>query len=152
MRRLGFITLSVAALAAGCDESTGPSRLADTYALARIGLHIPPIAQGPDGGPPFLLGDTLRLDDSRPRDGIEAVLTRIQVMRDGNGATYRNESRHRYQFDGDILSYDTCPIDAYCIASLVYAPLDFQVVGDSLFQVGPEASPLPKSVYGRVRR
>ena len=152
MRKLGFITFAAVTLAAGCDESTGPSVLAESYALARIGLQVPPIALGPDGGPPFLLADTLRLTDPRPRDAIEAALTRILVTRNGDGTTHRMESRHRYQFDGDILSYDTCPIDAFCIASLVYAPLDFQVVGDSLFQVGPEASPLPKSVYGRVRR
>jgi len=152
MRKLGFITFAAVTLAGGCDESTGPSVLAESYALARIGLQVPPIPLGPDGGPPFLLADTLRLTDPRPRDAIEAALTRILVTRNGDGTTHRMESRHRYQFDGDILSYDTCPIDAFCIASLVYAPLDFQVVGDSLFQVGPEASPLPKSVYGRVRR
>lgn len=151
MRKLGFITLVAAVLATGCDESTGPSVLAESYALARIGLVVPPIPLGPDGGAPFLLADTLRLTDPRPRDEIMAVLTRIQVIRDGNGITNRMESQHRYQFDGDILSYDSCPIDAFCIASLVYAPLDFQVVGDSLFQIGPEASPLPTSVYGRVR-
>ena len=151
MRKLGFITLAAAALAAGCDESTGPSVLAESYALARIGLQVPPIPLGPDGGAPFLLADTLRLTDPRPRDEM-AVLTRIQVTRDGNGISHRMESRHRYQFDGDILSYDSCPIDSFCIASLVYAPLDFQVVGDSLFQIGPEAFPLPQSVYGRVRR
>ena len=152
MRKLALITLAAAALAAGCDESTGPSRLAESYALARIGLLVPPIPLGPDGGPPFLLADTLRLTDPRPRDETRAVLTRILVTRNGDGTTHRQESQHRYQFDGDILSYDSCPIGSFCIASLVYAPLDFQVVGDSLFQVGPEASPLPKSVYGRVRR
>ena len=152
MGKLGLITLAAAALTAGCDESTGPSRLAESYALARIGVQVPPIPLGPDGGPPFLLADTLRLTDPRPRDETMAVLTRILVTRNGNGTTHRMESQHRYQFDGDILSYDSCPIDAFCIGSLVYAPLDFQVVGDSLFQIGPEASPLPPSVYGRVRR
>ena len=152
MRKLGLIMLTAAALATGCGESTGPSVLAASYALARIGLQTPPIPLGPEGGPPFLLADTLRLGDPRPRDEIMAVLTRIQVTRDGNGTSHRMESQHRYQFDGEILSYDSCPIDAFCIASLVYAPLDFQVVGDSLFQIGPEASPLPPSVYGRVRR
>lgn len=152
MRKLGFITFTAAVLAAGCHENTGPSLLAESYALARIGLQTPPIPQGPDGGAPFLLADTLRLDDPRPRDETGTVLTRIQVMRDDNGATQRLESQHRYQLEGNILSYDSCPIDALCIASLVYAPLDFLVVGDSLFQVGPEASPLPQSVYGRVRR
>ena len=152
MRKLGLIILAAVALAAGCDESTGPSRLAESYALARIGLLVPPIPLGPDGGPPFLLADTLRLTDPRPRDETMAVLTRILVTRNGDGTTHRQESQHRYQFDGDILSYDSCPIGSFCIASLVYAPLDFQVVGDSLFQIGPEASPLPQSVYGRVRR
>ena len=152
MRKLTVITLVAATLAAGCDESTGPSLLAEAYALARIGLQVPPISLGPDGGAPFLLADTLRLVDDRPRDETGSVLTRIQVVRDDNGATQRLESQHRYQLEGDILSYDSCPLDALCIASLVYAPLDFQVVGDSLFQTGPEASPLQKSVYGRVRR
>ena len=152
MRKLIAITFMTAALAAGCDESTGPSLLGESYALARIGLQTPPIPLGPDGGAPFLLADTLRLDDERPRDETGAVLTRIQVVRDDNGVTNRMESQHRYQLEGDILSYDTCPLGALCIASLVYAPLEFQVVGDSLFQTGPEASPLPKSVYGRVRR
>jgi hypothetical protein len=152
MRKLGFITLTAAALAAGCDENTGPSLLAESYALARIGVQTPPIPQGPDGGAPFLLADTLHLADPRPRDEIIAVLTRIQIMRDDNGIAHRMESQHRYQVEGDILSYDSCPIDAFCIASLVYAPLDFQIIGDSLFQTGPEASPLQKSVYGRVRR
>ena len=152
MRKLGLIALGLTALASGCDENTGPSVLAESYALARIGLQTPPIPLGPDGGPPFLLADTLRLTDPRPRDEIMAVLTRIQVTQNGNGTTHRMESQHRYQFDGDILRYDSCPIDSFCIASLVYAPLDFQIVGDSLFQIGPEASPLPQSVYGRVRR
>lgn len=152
MRKLAVITFAATALAAGCDDHTGPSLLAETYALARIGLQVPPIALGPDGGAPFLLADTLRLDDDRPRDETGAVLTRIQVVRDDNGVTNRLESEHRYQLEGDILSYDSCPIDALCIASLVYAPLEFQVVGDSLFQTGPQASPLQKSVYGRVRR
>jgi hypothetical protein len=151
MRKLGIFTLAAAALAAGCDESTGPSLLAESYALARIGLQTPPIPQGPDGGAPFLLADTLRLPDPRPPDETVAMLTRIQVIRDDNGATHRMESQHHYQFDGDILSYDSCPIEALCIQSLVYAPLEFQVVGDSLFQTGPELSPLQKSVYGRVR-
>jgi hypothetical protein len=153
MGKLGLITLAAATLAAGCDDSgTGPSPLAASYALARIGLQVPPIPQGPDGGAPFLLADTLRLDDDRPRDERGAVLTRVLVMRDASGTINRSESQHRYQLEGNILSYDSCPLDALCIASLVYAPLDFLVVGDSLFQIGPEASPLPKSVYGRVRR
>ena len=152
MRKLTVITFAAAALAAGCDDYTGPSLLAESYALARIGLQVPPIPLGPDGGAPFLLADTLRLDDDRPRDETGAVLTRIQVVRDDNGATQRLESEHRYQLEGDILTYDSCPIDALCIASLVYAPLEFQVIVDSLFQTGPQASPLQKSVYGRVRR
>src|SRR5687767_2003916 len=82
MRMLGFITLAASALAAGCDENTGPSLLAESYALARIGEQTPPIPLGPDGGAPFLLADTLRLADPRPRDETIAVLTRIQIMRD----------------------------------------------------------------------
>jgi hypothetical protein len=150
VRRLIFVSLAAMALG-GCNESTSPSLLPDAYALARIGVQTPPIPQGPSGGAPFLIADTLRLDHGRPREDLGWVLTRILVVRDDNGTDYRMESEHIFTIEGSVLTYDSCPRDALCVASLVYAPLVFQIVGDSLFQIGPQASPLPASVYGAVR-
>jgi len=150
MRRLILVSLLSVALGS-CDEGTAPSIIADAYALARIGLQTPPIPQGPSGGAPFLIADTLRLDHGRPREDPGRVLTRILVVRDGNGTDYRMESEHTFTIEKSVLTYDSCPRDALCVAALVYAPLVFQIVGDSLFQIGPQASPLPASVYGAVR-
>lgn len=151
MRRLIFVSLAAAVLA-GCDEGTSPSLPHDSYALARIGVQTPPIPQGPEGGAPFLIADTLRLDVGRPREDPGRVLRRILVVRDGNGTNHRMESEHGFTIENGVLTYDSCPRDALCAASLVYAPLAFQMVGDSLFQIGPQAFPLPWSVYGAVPR
>ncbi len=63
---------------------------------ARIGVQTPPIPQGPEGGAPFLIADTLRLDDGRPREDLGRVLRRILVVRDGNGTNHRMESEHGF--------------------------------------------------------
>ncbi len=150
MRSLIVLLFATAALG-GCGESTSPSHLSDTYALARIGLQTLPIPQGPSGGAPFLLADTLRLDGGRPRENLEGVLRRIQVVRDGNGVNYRMETEHVFAIENGVLTYDSCPRQAFCLGSLVYAPLVFQIVGDSLFQSGLQGSPISGAVYGAVR-
>jgi hypothetical protein len=150
MRRMVFLTL-LAAAAGGCsDDSTSPSLFSRVYALGRIGAQTPPIPQGPSGGAPFLLGDTLRLGASRSRGETEGVLTRIQHFLDGNQVTHRLVTHHGYVIDGNSLVYESCPLESACIASLIAAPVYFVVIGDSLFQTGPQASPLPGAVYGRV--
>lgn len=154
MRRPLLAVLAVILLG-GCDESTSPSDSTKEYALGRIGnLHIP-IGLGADGGPPFLIADTLRLGDARPRRGnpFSSVLAHITVYQDANGNRSRLESQHGYSIQGSTLTYDSCPIDALCAAALVYAPMTFHIVGDSLYQVTPQASPLPAgAVYGRAHR
>lgn len=150
MRKVMLCWLALVALG-GCSEGTSPSLLPDTYALARIGLQTPPIPQGESGGAPFLIADTLRLEDGRPRDVLGRVLRRLLVVRDGNGINHRMESEHLFTIENGVLTYDSCPLDSFCLGSLVYAPLTFQIVGDSLFQIGPQASPLPGAVYGAVR-
>jgi hypothetical protein len=151
MMRRPILVLLTAVSLAGCEDATAPSLVARHYALGRIGLTAPPIPQGPDGGAPWLLADTLALDSDRSRDNGTGVMTRIQVIRDGQGVTHRQVTAHRYLVEGTVFSYDSCPIDALCLASLVHAPISFAVIGDSLFQSGPEASPLPGAVYGRIR-
>jgi hypothetical protein len=150
MRRLIFISFLTLALA-GCDDGTAPSTLSDAYALARIGVQTPPIPQGPSGGAPFLIADTLRLDNGRPREESGRVLTRILVVQDASGTDHRMESEHVFTIENGLLTYDSCPRDALCIASLVYAPMIFQIVGDSLFQIPPPAFPAAAAVYGAVR-
>ena len=154
MRRPLLAVLTVVLLG-GCDESTSPSDTTKEYSLARIGsLHLP-IGLGTNGGPPFLIADTLRLGNSRPREGspFSSVLAHISVYQDASGVRSRLESQHGYSIQGSTLTYDTCPLGSLCTAALVYAPLTFHIVGDSLFQIVPQASPLPAgAVYGRVQR
>jgi hypothetical protein len=150
MRRTVFIILLATALGGCGDEPTSDSRFAPVYALARIGTQTPPIPQGPSGGAPFLLADTLRLGAGRSRGESEGVLTRIQQIRDGNQVTHRLVTHHGFVIEGNSLVYESCPLESACIASLVAAPVYFVVIGDSLFQTGPQASPLPGAVYGRV--
>jgi len=150
MRRTVLIILLAGALGSCDDESTTPSLFSRVYALGRIGSQTPPIPQGPTGGAPFLLGDTLRLGAGRSRGESEGVLTRIQHFLDGNQVTHRLVTHHGYAVEGNSLVYESCPLESACIASLVAAPVYFVVIGDSLFQTGPQGSPLPGAVYGRV--
>lgn len=151
MRRPTFLSVAAFVLAS-CDEGTSPSSLSNEYALARIGLQTPPIPQGPSGGAPFLIADTLRLNTGRPREDPGGVLVRILVVQDASGTNHRMETEHVFAIENGMLTYDSCPRDVFCVdASLVYAPLAFQIVGDSLFQSGPEASPMQRAVYGAVR-
>ena len=152
MRRPVLAVLTVLLLG-GCDDSTAPSKTTKVYALGRIGLLQPPIGLGSDGGPPFLIADTLRLGDGRPRDGslVSAILSHITVTQDGAGTRSRFETEHGYSIQGNELTYDTCPRGSMCIAALVYNPVRFQIVGDSLYQIVPHASPLHAgAVYGRI--
>jgi len=152
----GMTRLILAAFAAlavgGCDAGTSPSAIRDTYALARIGLEKLPIAQGESGGAPFLLADTLRLGGGRPRDAAGPALTRIVVFGDQDHIDYRLVSEHSFAIENGMLTYDSCPRGSFCIEALVYAPLVFQIVGDSLFQIMPQGSPIPGAVYGAVAR
>jgi hypothetical protein len=127
--------------------------VADTYALARIGLVPPPIPLGLNGGAPFLIADTLKLTAERPRQESARILSRVMVFQEASGTRNRSETRFGYFVEGGTLTIDTCPIGSMCIAALVYQPMVFQIVGDSLFHVVPNASPVPAgAVYGKVRR
>lgn len=152
MQRLIFVALASLTVGA-CEYDTAPSSMPGAYALARIGLQKMPIPQGPSGGAPFLLADTLRLGTGRSRDAAGPALTRITVVRDANQVEYRMESEHSFAIQDGVLTYDSCPRDSFCLGTaLVYAPMAFQIVGDSLFQIMPQGSPLPGAVYGAVSR
>ena len=147
--------LAALTLLAACEESepTAPSPVGDVYALARIGLVPPPIPLGQNGGAPFLIADTLKLTDERPRKDAGRILSRVMIFQEGSGTRDRTETRFGYVVEGGTLTIDTCPIGSMCIAALVYQPMVFQITGDSLYQIVPFASPIQMgAVYGRVRR
>ena len=152
MRRLIQVAL-LAGLAAGCgvliDDSYGAK---ERYVLVRVGEDHLPVALGPDGTAPFLVSDTLVLVDPRIRSG-EDVLFWIRRTEAENGTESRSISEHLYQVEEDMLTFDSCPREALCAAStsLVYAPMKFQIVGDSLFQIIVPPFQGEPMVYGRVQ-
>ncbi len=150
MRRAVFL-LWASGLAAGCSEYGGPSTPHGVYALARVGsVHLPVSFNG-DGTPPFLLADTLRLAQDRPRNE-QQILRRITVMQQQlNGASTRSEAEYGYEISNGVFAFVDCPIGSLCIASLVYAPRSFRIVGDSLLEVLPPGATSQPHVYGMVR-
>ena len=142
--------LALALLACGMD-GTAPE--GDTlYLLRRIGVQPLPAPSYPSPGAPLIVADSMFLSLTRARDKDSFQVTRITVVRENSGADSRSLSRFLASLEGNLLSIDNCPIDAFCAASLVYVPDEFLIVGDSLFeQVPTDASRLPR-VYGRVRR
>jgi hypothetical protein len=150
MRRATF-ALWALSLAAGCRDYAGPSESPSIYALARVGAAHLPISFNGDGTPPFLVADTLRLLADRPRTDSQ-TLRQIRVMQQElNGPVTRSEVEYGYEIDKGVLRYTDCPIGALCAASLVYRPITFQIVDDSLFEITPLGAPLPPRVYGLVR-
>lgn len=152
MRSVALVALAAMTLTVGCDTGTSPSGFGRTYALARIGDDHLPVGQGAGGTAPFLVGDTLELEQDRSRNDWEGTLRWIRVLRDDQGVPSRSETNHNYSLHDAVLTYDSCPREALCIASLVYAPLIFQVVGDSLYQILPDDQADSRAVYGRVLR
>ncbi len=97
------------------------------------------------------MADTLRPEGDRPRVE-QQTLRQITVTQDGRDEKVgRGEADYHYQIDKSTLTYDNCPVGAFCAGSLVYAPRVFQIVGDSLFEVTPVGANIPQHVYGRVR-
>ena len=149
MRPLFALTLTAAALlATACDGILDNSRGGERYALARIGNSRLPVPVG-DEPYPLLVGDTLRFPV--PEGESRLVLTRVRVYRSEAGETTRDVAHLAAERMGATLLLDTCPIEALCIASLVYAPLEFLFVGDSLVQQLPPGVPQNPLVFGRVR-
>jgi hypothetical protein len=149
MRRTIF-ALWALSLAAGCRDYAGPSGSPSIYALARVGAAHLPISFNGDGTAPFLVADTLRLLADRPRTDSQ-ILRQIRVMQQElNGPDTRSEVEYGYDINNGVLTYTDCPIGALC-AALVYRPIAFQIVDDSLFEITPPGAAIPPRVYGLVR-
>jgi len=150
MRRVTFAFWALS-LAAGCRDYAGPSGSPSTYALARVGVAHLPVSFNGDGTPPFLVADTLRLLADRPRTDSQ-ILRQIRVMQQElNGPVSRSEVEYGYEINNGVLRYTDCPIGALCAASLIYRPIAFQIVDDSLFEITPLGAAIPPRVYGLVR-
>ena len=134
---------ALAALSFGCDE-TRESIGASAFALVRIGGDHLPVRLSPSEAYPLLLADTLYIPVAP-----EFTLTWVEVIAQQPLEVDRSSTRHAGSWT-DSLTFDSCPIEALCIASLVYAPMVFDVVGDSLFQRVSASSPVKPRVYARV--
>ncbi len=136
------------ALTCACGM-TGPASGAAVYALHRIGDAVLPVPLTPPAPYPRLVADTLILPEGRSREDALTVEVRNVIEQSATRAD-RSTVRYRATVKGDLLVVDSCPINAACIASLVYAPITYAFVGDSLIQqVAPGSSQKP-AVYGRV--
>lgn len=136
---------------AACSVYTGPSAPHDVYALARLGTSHLPTSFNHDGSPPFLVADTLWLNSNQAQ-ADQLALRRVTVVRQAfTGGNTRSEAVFPYEITDKTLVYTECPIGFYCLASLVYAPRTFQILGDSLFEVIPVGVNTPPRVYGLVR-
>jgi hypothetical protein len=145
------LPLLALALAACGFDSTAPGG-ATLYLLRRIGAQPLPAPSYPSPGAPLIVADSLFLSPPPPRDQESFLVTRITVLQTAPGEDSRSSNRFQATLEGSLLTVDNCPIGSFCIASLVYLPDRFLIVGDSLFEQIPTGSPQLPRVYGRVRR
>jgi hypothetical protein len=139
------------ALAACALDSTSPDG-ATLYLLRRIGTQRLPAPSYPSPDAPLIVADSLLLTAPRPRDQENFLVTHILVTRIPPGGDFRSLDRYPATLEGNLLTVTNCPIDAFCVASLVYLPDRFLIVGDSLFEQIPPGDPLLPRVYARARR
>ena len=151
MRFLWCAPFMVGLLASGCNSVTAPGDGGVVYALHRIGDAVLPTPAWPGTAFPLVLGDTITIPTSRARPEGSLIVSRIEVFKEENGQVDSNSGRFNATRWADSLIVDTCPLGALCTAvGLVYNPLRLRVLGDSLFEMLPEGSPLKPRVYGRV--
>lgn len=137
-------------LIASC-ELLGHSAHANAYALHRRGDDVVPILLAPPAAYPRLLADTLIFAD-QPGDHAAIIVENRITVEQAAGQTEHTTSRYSANYSGQTLIVSTCPIGALCIASLVYAPLTYAFVGDSLVQQVATNGTQKPAVYGRVGR
>lgn len=152
MKRNWVMAALLAGALAGCvGDATAPGG-GSLYRLRRIGTQPLPAPSYPSPDAPLIVADSLLLTAARVRSADDLEVTRITIQRSGAAGDERNVNRYRAALEGDLLIMDNCPVGSFCIASLVYAPSRFLIVGDSLFEQLPQDSPLLPRVYGLVRR
>ena len=129
----------------------GNSSRENVYALHRRGDEVLPILLSPPAAYPRLLADTLIFADD-PGDHAGIVVENRQTFEQSAGQRDHSTTRYPATYQGGMLVMDNCPIGSACIASLVYAPITFAFVSDSLVQQKPVFGNQAPAVYGRVRR
>jgi hypothetical protein len=149
MTFLRLIAAGILVLQPGCGYRTDPNPIG-LYALQRIGPQPLPAPAGGWQGAPLVLGDTFQLQRSSRRDPAEVIVHRTLVTLSPGFPTVRLELRHRGAVSGGWITWDSCPLDSFCVAavSLVAAPDSFRIVGDSLFERAGDGR--PPRVYGRI--
>jgi hypothetical protein len=150
-RRQFLLTVLLAGSTACFEDTTAPEGT-ELYLLRRIGARPLPTYLHSSNPADLVLADTLFVPLRSIRDGGTFVIRRVQVGQAPPQPVYRFEGLHRADVAEGTLVIDTCPIDAFCIASLVYAPFTLTIVGDSLFELPPAGSNWEPRGYGLVRR
>lgn len=150
MRRI-FLLLLAAGGVGACGVYTGPSGPKNVYALVRVGTqHLPVPVDG--GSPlPLLVADTFRLTSDRSKSDSPILQQTTVIRQTVNGKLVRSDVTFVYSIGQGTLTFDTCPVGSFCLASLVYAPRVFRIAGDSLFEVIQPGLQTPPHVYGLVR-
>jgi hypothetical protein len=149
MTFLRLIAAGILVLQPGCGYQTDPNPTG-FYALQRIGPQRLPAPAGAWQGAPLVLGDTFQLRRANHREPAEVIVHRTLVTMSPGFPTVRLELRHRGGIRAGWITWDSCPLDSFCVAaaSLVAAPDSFRIVGDSLFErAGDER---PPRVYARI--
>ena len=136
-------------LGACAHDNTGPGG-APLYLLRRVGSQPLPAPADPGPQAALYIADSLLIPALKRGSKDPFVVTRITVLQAFSGQRSRTVAQFQATTAEDILTIDSCPIGSFCIASLVYAPSTFKVVGDSLFELVPPTSPDQPRVYGRA--
>ena len=145
-----IVASGVACGAAACTQgNTGPEG-SSVYVFRRVGSQALPAPADPGPQAALYIADSLRFPALTDRGKDPFVITRITVLQDFTGQLSRTVGQFQASASADILTIDSCPIGAFCVASLVYAPATFKVVGDSLFEQLPAGSPYKPRVYSRA--
>ncbi len=150
MRRTLLFLLALGGTYA-CGVYTGPSGPKNTYALARVGAQQLPVPLDGNAPLPLLVADTFRLASDRSKSESLILQQTTVIQQTADGKLLRRDASFVYRIDQGNLIYDNCPVGSFCLASLVYAPRIFQVIGDSLFEVVQPGLQTPPHVYGLVR-
>ena len=149
MRDLAGYVLAGSLALGGCLSPTGSNPDTTIYALHRIGADVLPAPSDPDPASSLILADTLFVPHEVGTPA-GAILTHVRLSRFSNDPPVREVQRLAAVREGDALLVNECPVDYFCIASLVAASTMFLISGDSLFeQVEAGSARLPR-VYGRV--
>jgi hypothetical protein len=131
----------------GCDSPSGPSDVAGTYVLERVGgSPVPAVTADNDYGVFTIVADTLRIGPGRT--ALEARTTRIEAHGSGTPpSTDHSQMELVYELRGSriTLSFAPCPDAAVCALVLRPAPVSGHFTAGGLVVENE-----PEFVYRRI--